>query len=407
MKNPQVRTDLVDKGRKRMQQRVLCFQNTVSSANASERGWGSKNTSCHLLLTKQAEAKIKQRAEDKNDTDILLHIRGIDLIAREFQMHDSCYNSYIYMGDNADTPSCSGEGHGNFESVKSFVQENVIELNQAVSMVKVHEIYNDGHEGDAKYRGKLKQKLYQFFGNTIRFVTINHNTPQVIINAAGLSETTTVKNKNIIINLAAKYLREDIEHFAAEVPELQWPPTATELEHQEEHIPNTVTGFLEALLKSPAHPNQERVKLLVRSYSNDLIHGVTRGKVMTLKHFLVGLGLHNLTGQKVPIQILSHLGHSVDYNVVCSIETAEARAAQEMAKQGGSLPIKPVNDETVLTVFWADNFNMQRDTLSGKAVLDMTNIVAFQEKESFQSVAPKSISVPKDKHHCLMRNPAK
>ena len=72
---------------------------------------------------------------------------------------------------------------------------------------------------------------------------------------------------------------------------------------------------------------------------------------MTLKHFLVGLGLHNLTGQKVPIQILSHLGHCVDYNVVCSIETAEARAAQEMAKHGGCIPIKPTNDETVLTVF--------------------------------------------------------
>ena len=72
---------------------------------------------------------------------------------------------------------------------------------------------------------------------------------------------------------------------------------------------------------------------------------------MTLKHFLVGLGLHNLTGQKVPIQILSHLGHCVDYNVVRSIETAEARAAQEMAKHGGCIPIKPTNDETVLTVF--------------------------------------------------------
>ena len=192
-----------------------------------------------------------------------------------------------------------------------------------------------------------------------------------------------------------------MQKYADELPELSWPPSLTELEQQEERIPNDVKRFLENLLQSPEHPNQEKVKLFVRSYSNDLIHGVTKGKVITLKHFLDGLGLHNLTGQKAPIQILSHLGHCMDYNAVCSIETAEARSAQELSKEGGCLPIKPVNDDTVITVFWADNFNMHRDTLSKKDVLDITSIIAFQEKEPVQLVQTRRISVPKDKERSL------
>ena len=67
---------------------------------------------------------------------------------------------------------------------------------------------------------------------------------------------------------------------------------------------------------------------MVHSYGSDLIHGVTRGKVVTLKHFLVGLRLHNITCLKTPIKILSHLGHSIDYNLFLEVETAEAEAAQ-------------------------------------------------------------------------------
>ena len=92
-------------------------------------------------------------------------------------------------------------------------------------------------------------------------------------------------------------------------PELSWPPSVTDLERQEKDMPCSVEEFLETLQCSPDHPNQERARLLVQSYSNDLIFGVTRGKLITLKHFLLGLGLHNLTGQKVLVQFLSQGGN--------------------------------------------------------------------------------------------------
>ncbi len=67
---------------------------------------------------------------------------------------------------------------------------------------------------------------------------------------------------------------------------------------------------------------------MISSFGYDLIHGVTSGRVITLKHFLLGLGLHNITGLKLPIKVLSHLGHCTNYDLVCEIETAEAEVAQ-------------------------------------------------------------------------------
>ena len=84
----------------------------------------------------------------------------------------------------------------------------------------------------------------------------------------------------------------------------------------------------------------------MHSYGSDLIHGVTRGKVVTLKHFLIGLGLHNITGLKTPIKILSHLGHSIDYNLVCEVGTAEVEAAQKWMSESQSLQ---QNQESVFT----------------------------------------------------------
>ena len=51
---------------------------------------------------------------------------------------------------------------------------------------------------------------------------------------------------------------------------------------------------------------------LIQSYSSDLVYGVTRGKVITAKHFLLGLGLHDVTGQKKPVEINHRLGHGID-----------------------------------------------------------------------------------------------
>ena len=126
-------------------------------------------------------------------------------------------------------------------------------------------------------------------------------------------------------------------------------------------------------------------------YASDLIYGVTRGNVITAKHFLLGLGLHNMTGQKKPVEI-NH--HSIDYKFVCEIETALAESAQILATESGALPVKPAsNDVHVLTFSWADNFDMTVETQAGKGSIHSTHMVAFQEHSQFSIVAKQKIEL--------------
>ena len=160
-----------------------------------------------------------------------------------------------------------------------------------------------------------------------------------------------------------------------------WPPTCDSLQNSERDFPSTLNEFLRCVLKTRDHACSDSIKRLVNSYGSDLIHGVTRGKVITLKHFLIGVGLHNITGLKTSVKILSHLGHSVDYNLVCETETAEAEKAQSFFLNDGTLqPLEPVTPEAfVWTYWWADNFNQKLESLTGHGVIDSTHIVEFSE----------------------------
>ena len=57
------------------------------------------------------------------------------------------------------------------------------------------------------------------------------------------------------------------------------------------------------LLKSEDHLCMVSVKKLIHLYGSNLIFCVTKDKVIMLKHFLLGVGLHNITGLKLVVQI--------------------------------------------------------------------------------------------------------
>ena len=55
----------------------------------------------------------------------------------------------------------------------------------------------------------------------------------------------------------------------------------------------------------------------------------------------MGLGLHSMIDMKNPINVLHRLGHSISYDMVCWIETAQAELLQELLKISNMLPLKP------------------------------------------------------------------
>ena len=71
----------------------------------------------------------------------------------------------------------------------------------------------------------------------------------------------------------------------------------------------------------------------VHSFGSDLVNTMANGKIVTWIHFILGLGLCNINGLRMPIKVLSDLGHCTDYNLVCEIDTAEAEIALQWSAE--------------------------------------------------------------------------
>ena len=363
----------------------------------------------YTITTENAAAKIKEAAALKEDNELLIQITGVDLIAKELMTHKECYLDYIRcisekaeaVSDNKDERS----GFGDFDKVKEFIGEGIINRSQAVSMTALHKIYGTGfgQENERVYRNKLKARIITEFGNSLKFLKIDGVTPEVVVSAEALDATTICRDKDAILKEAAEYIREDILEYASENHNTTWPPTVESLKEMEKDSPSSLHDFLTHVLKSKDHKCSDKVKRLVSSYGHDLIHGVTRGKVVTLKHFLLGVGLHNMTGLKLPIKVLSHLGHSIDYDLVCEIETAEAEAAQMLYEKG---TVNPAEESTsyppILTFWWADNFNQTLESTTGHGVINSTHLVQFSEpKDSATAASGFTLNIPRSKGRSL------
>ena len=77
--------------------------------------------------------------------------------------------------------------------------------------------------------------------------------------------------------------------------------------------PLSVVLFLKNLLKHSKHTVSAKKKVrLIEAYASDFIHGVRNDELLTPKHFLLGLGLHSITGQKKPPKKGNCLGKQYD-----------------------------------------------------------------------------------------------
>ena len=97
------------------------------------------------------------------------------------------------------------------------------------------------------------------------------------------------------------------------MPPLNWSPNIEELLKDERMPPLSVILSMKNLLKHSKHTVLAKKVRLIESYASGFIHGVRNCEVLTPKHFLLGLGLHSITGQKKPSQISSRLGHSMSH----------------------------------------------------------------------------------------------
>ena len=143
------------------------------------------------------------------------------------------------------------------------------------------------------------------------------------------------------IKQAVAILRDIVLKFVEKSVPLPWPPTMETLMSEERISPALLKLFFDELLSpsSNHHATGEIVCRLRDSFSQDVIHALSKGTFITSKHAAVGLGFHSLTGQKLPLVILSRLGHCINYDKICEIETAQAELVQHFQSMTLGLPL--------------------------------------------------------------------
>lgn len=367
----------------------------------------------YTITTFNAESAIKFSAKSKNES-LYREIENLDLIAKEFKVHEPCYKNltleyYSNQKKEAETSaSVSMENEtsacyskSNYEEVKEFVNDVIIQEKKPASMKLLHEIYGLGI-GNTSYRHKLKTRLQNDFGETICFLSQKNKTlPEIVISAEYFTADTVFHSNEQTIKHAAKILRKDIfkkfDSFSME----NWPPDPQELDTPELEPPQSIQCFVKSLLK-PAGDRTPNINRIVDCLTQDIVFNVLHRKVPLKKQILLGLGLHSLTGSRKIIDILFKFGHCVSYDYVCDVETAYAEVAQEKAKQGFTLPLQPIFPFIpVFSHFWVDNFDVLVDKQCGGGSINTTHMVAFQYPNENAEIRSINLSVPRKKSRQL------
>ena len=232
---------------------------------------------------------LQQAATLRNDQEMLAAISGVDLIAKEFKMHQKCYKEYTLICSKRsatasaaavcrDTVECEGSASQqrtttDFEAVCSFVTSHVIGGCQTVSLTVLTDMYGFD-SNDARLHAKVKQRLRNTFGDKLIFLTISYHEPQLVISRSALSSSTInsfiMHSKQFILKEAAVVLRKEIVGMISNAPELPWPPTAESLTWNDRKPPESVKEFLKDIIHATHHSPGDDVQQYVDSFAQDL-----------------------------------------------------------------------------------------------------------------------------------------
>ena len=221
------------------------------------------------------------------------------------------------------------------------------------------------------------------------------NISEVVINK-DFDFKRALFDKNHYILKEADFLKEDILGYSKQLGDTteEWPPTYDNL-LEKIQIPESLELFLIPLLKNSKNNVPSKTETVIETLAAHIIFSVTRDKLLTLKHFALAMGLHSITGSRQVIDIFNKLGHCIDYNTTCEIETSQAGKAQKLANISSTLPLLPsVDNDTLDTYFWVDNFYHIAEKVAGSGAVNTTHLImAFQEPNLNAEVNVTKISV--------------
>ena len=121
------------------------------------------------------------------------------------------------------------------------------------------------------------------------------------------------------VNRATCSSDESVVGHTSNAEPLPWPPTVESLQKRLEEMHSLLTKFFELLISPEGthHATAETASRLAESVTQDIV-------LQYLKHTALGIGLHSITGLKLPIIMLSRFCHFIMNNTVREVKTVQA-----------------------------------------------------------------------------------
>ena len=145
-----------------------------------------------------------------------------------------------------------------------------------------------------------------------------------------LWEVQTSKYQDVALLLRVRGL---ILRAFKESKDLPWPPTANDMElNAESLLPPDLVRFLSLVMAGKEDTDMsEKTKRLVFSIGQDMCRVVSEGEWKLPKHILLCMTVRHLFRSKQLTTILHRLGHSQNYSFGLELETAQAKALDEVS----------------------------------------------------------------------------
>ena len=241
---------------------------------------------------------VLKTAESENDYLLLKKIKGFDLFACEAQYHPSCHKNYtrktLWLSTDESNVSQQTEmelTHQNaFHKVCAVIEDKIINRQDLVLLKDLKVEYTAALEGtpfaNPRYRlENLMAKIMKRYGKQLSFLQLGGTKFNSSVVYASSSRLDTFAQKlyelssTEKINDAALQLHANIIQKFKESGSTVWPPTAKDLEHQDDVLPRDLEKFIFTLITGDVtSPLTAKNSRLVQSLGQDLCRAATRGQ---------------------------------------------------------------------------------------------------------------------------------
>jgi len=319
-------------------------------------------------VTTGADAKLREVAVSKLD-DRAVALLSREAVSAEAHFHRSCYRAYtkedyVKKCSSTDSPAeneyCKIEDNAfpyvcHYIRCNLFVNPRAIMFNDLRTMLLDHMKELGCTQVSDSTRKNLRRKLEEEFQDSVNIISDEKgrlviypdsiSQDKLVLDILNLQQELSILKSNesdnrTILTKAALILRADIlAHNHTEI----WPPQLDELNNADAFLSTSVIHFYRTVIAGTCGDENLTVSAnrQIKSFGQDLIHAVTRGKRHPPKHFLLPLVVKSLMGNVELVNILNRFSHCVSYSVTEEIETALCiQKLQSTSEQGIAIPSK-------------------------------------------------------------------